>query len=76
MKCIWSFQNQIKSQRKENRGGKSNEFKNPLIVVSDIEKSATFYKTVLGLYIIMDFAAKTKCIDIPIKFVNGCLSNL
>ena len=52
------------------------KFKNPLIVVSDIEKSSTFYKTVLGLYFIMDFAAKTKCIDIPIKFVNGCLSNL
>ena len=33
------------------------KLKNPLIVVSDIEKSATFYKTVLGLHVIMDFGA-------------------
>ena len=33
------------------------KLKNQLIVVSDIEKSATFYKTVLGLHVIMDFGA-------------------
>lgn len=33
------------------------KLKNPLIVVSDIEKSVTFYKTVLGLHVIMDFGA-------------------
>lgn len=31
--------------------------KNPMLVVTDIEKSVTFYKKVLGLHIIMDFGA-------------------
>lgn len=30
-------------------------FKNPLIVVSDLEKSVEFYKKVLGLHIVLDF---------------------
>lgn len=33
------------------------KFKNPLLVVSDLEKSKTFYKEVLGLRVIMDFGA-------------------
>ena len=33
------------------------KFKNPLLVVSDLEKSKTFYKEILGLRIIMDFGA-------------------
>lgn len=33
------------------------KLKNQLIVVSDIEKSVEFYKTVLGLHVIMDFGA-------------------
>ena len=33
------------------------KFKNPLLVVSDIERSVEFYKNVLGLHKIMDFGA-------------------
>jgi len=33
------------------------KFKNPLLVVADIEKSKVFYKEVLGLRVIMDFGA-------------------
>ena len=33
------------------------QFKNPLLVVSDMEKSKKFYKDVLGLDIILDFGA-------------------
>ena len=33
------------------------KFKNPLLVVSDMEKSKTFYKDVLNLRVIMDFGA-------------------
>lgn len=33
------------------------KFKNPLLVVSDIERSVEFYKKVLGLHKIMDFGA-------------------
>lgn len=33
------------------------KFKNPLLVVSDLEKSKQFYKEVLGLKVIMDFGA-------------------
>ena len=33
------------------------KFKNPLLVVSDMEKSKKFYKDVLGLRVIMDFGA-------------------
>ncbi|MCC3869211.1 VOC family protein [Terrisporobacter mayombei] len=33
------------------------KFANPLIVVSDIEKSKLFYSTVLGLDVILDFGA-------------------
>lgn len=33
------------------------KFKNPLLVVSDMEKSKKFYKDALGLRVIMDFGA-------------------
>ena len=33
------------------------KFKNPLLVVSDMEKSKKFYKDVLGLHVILDFGA-------------------
>lgn len=33
------------------------KFKNPMLVVTDIEKSKIFYKDVLGLSVIMDFGA-------------------
>lgn len=33
------------------------KFSNPLIVVSDMEKSKLFYSTVLGLNVILDFGA-------------------
>ena len=33
------------------------KMKNPLLVVRDIDKSAEFYKKVLGLRVIMDFGA-------------------
>ncbi|MDD3339320.1 MAG: VOC family protein [Lachnospiraceae bacterium] len=31
------------------------EFKNPMLVVEDIDKAVEFYKKVLGLHVIMDF---------------------
>lgn len=33
------------------------KFKNPLLVVTDIDKSVEFYKKVLGLRVVMDFGA-------------------
>ena len=33
------------------------KFKNPLLVVTDMEVSKAFYKDVLGLHVIMDFGA-------------------
>ena len=33
------------------------KFKNPLLVVSDMEKSVAFYQKVLGLHVVMDFGA-------------------
>lgn len=33
------------------------KFKNPMLVVNDMEKSKIFYKDVLGLRVIMDFGA-------------------
>ena len=33
------------------------KLKNPMLVVSDIEKSVEFYKKVFGLHVIMDFGA-------------------
>lgn len=33
------------------------KFKNPMLVVTDIEKTVEFYKKVLGLHVIMDFGA-------------------
>ncbi len=33
------------------------KFKNPMLVVADIEKSVEFYEKVLGLHVIMDFGA-------------------
>ena len=34
------------------------KLKNPLLVVTDMDKSVEFYKNVLGLHIIMDFDCK------------------
>ena len=33
------------------------KMKNPMLVVTDIEKSVEFYKKVFGLHVIMDFGA-------------------
>lgn len=33
------------------------KMKNPMLVVTDIDKSVEFYKKVLGLHVIMDFGA-------------------
>lgn len=33
------------------------KLKNPMLVVTDIEKSVEFYKKVFGLHVIMDFGA-------------------
>lgn len=33
------------------------KLKNPMLVVSDIDASAEFYKKVLGLHVVMDFGA-------------------
>ncbi len=33
------------------------ELKNPMLAVTDIDKSVEFYKNVLGLHVIMDFGA-------------------
>lgn len=33
------------------------KFKNPMLVVTDINKSVEFYKKVFGLHVIMDFGA-------------------
>lgn len=33
------------------------KFRNPMLVVTDIDKSVEFYKSVLGLEVIMDFGA-------------------
>lgn len=33
------------------------KYKNPLLVVTDMEKSKSFYKEILGLRVIMDFGA-------------------
>ncbi len=33
------------------------KFKNPLLIVTDMNKSVKFYKEVLGLHVIMDFGA-------------------
>ena len=33
------------------------KFKNPMLVVTDIDKSVEFYKKVFGLHVIMDFGA-------------------
>jgi len=33
------------------------KYKNPLLVISDMERSKAFYKEVLGLRVIMDFGA-------------------
>ena len=33
------------------------KLKNPMLVVSDMDKSVAFYKNVLGLRVIMDFGA-------------------
>lgn len=33
------------------------KLKNPMLVVTDIEKSVAFYKKVFGLHVIMDFGA-------------------
>lgn len=33
------------------------KFKNPMLVVADIDQSVAFYKRVLGLHVVMDFGA-------------------
>ena len=33
------------------------KLKNPMLVVSDMERSVSFYQTVLGLRVVMDFGA-------------------
>lgn len=33
------------------------KLKNPMLVVTDMERSVQFYKKVLGLHVIMDFGA-------------------
>ena len=33
------------------------KIKNPMLVVTDIDKSVEFYKKVFGLHVIMDFGA-------------------
>ena len=33
------------------------KFKNPMLVVTDMNKSVEFYKKVFGLHVIMDFGA-------------------
>ena len=39
------------------------KLKNPMLVVTDIDKSIEFYKKVFGLHVIMDFGAnKTQLI--------------
>ena len=38
-------------------GGSDMKFKNPMLVVTEIEKSGEFYKKVFGLQVIKDFGA-------------------
>ena len=33
------------------------KFKNPLLIVTNMDKSVDFYKKVLGLHVVMDFGA-------------------
>lgn len=57
------------------------KFKNPLLVVTDMERSKAFYREVLGLRVIMDFGANVTLtaqeiaerMNVPIKFVNHCI---
>ena len=44
------------------------KLKNPMLVVSDMDKSLEFYKKVLGLHVIMDFGAN-KTIPCPILLI-------
>ena len=37
------------------------KLKNPMLVVTDIDRSVEFYKKVFGLHIIMDFGANKPC---------------
>lgn len=39
------------------------KFKNPMIIVTDIDKTVEFYKKVLGLHVIMDFGANKTLTD-------------
>ncbi len=40
------------------------KLKNPMLVVTDIDKSVEFYKKVFGLHVIMDFGAnKNDAVD-------------
>ena len=39
------------------------KLKNPMLVVTDIEKSVEFYKKVFGLHVIMDFGANKTLTD-------------
>lgn len=55
------------------------KYKNPLLVVADIEKSKVFYQKILGLHVIMDFGANItltgglclQTIDSWKKFINA-----
>lgn len=58
MKHGWSVLLWTDSQIPESQKGWSNmQFKNPLLVVADMERSVAFYGQVLGLQKIMDFGA-------------------
>ena len=47
------------------------KFKNPMLVVTDIDKSVEFYKKVFGLRVIMDFGAnKTLTGGLAFDIVN------
>lgn len=49
--------NQLQTGNSDENIGRKNEIKNPMLVVTDIDKSVEFYKKVFGLHIIMDFGA-------------------
>lgn len=57
------------------------KFKNPMLAVSDIEKSKLFNKEVLGLRIIKAVCRRfpdngltvEETAHVPVKFVQGCI---
>ena len=53
------------------------KMKNPMLVVTDIDKSVEFYKKVLGLHVIMDFGAnKTLTGGLALQTLNSSLSEI